>query len=157
MSAEVIAADGFELDHRIERDSVFVGRLGICEIRLMNDAAYPWCLLIPLVADARELHELTRIQRASINDSSCLLATVMMDLFSGEKMNIAALGNVVPQLHIHHIVRFSHDQAWPGPVWGRFPPKPYEPDALNLRVRDLRAALSLDAVDPADSFIDSEG
>lgn len=157
MSAEIIAAEGFELDHRIERDSVFVGRLGICEVRLMNDSAYPWCLLIPLIADATELHELTRIQRSSINDTSCLLASVMMSLFSGEKMNIAALGNVVPQLHIHHIVRFSDDQAWPGPVWGRFAASPYEPEALSLRVRALRAALSLDELEPTGSRTDSAG
>ncbi|GAA3950963.1 HIT domain-containing protein [Allohahella marinimesophila] len=157
MSAEVVAAEGFELDHRIERDTVLVGRLGICEVRLMNDSAYPWCLLVPMVADATELHELTRIQRCSINDTSCLLATVMMGLFSGEKMNVAALGNVVPQLHIHHIVRFSDDQAWPGPVWGRFPATPYEPEALSLRVADLRAALSLDDTGPIASLTDNAG
>jgi diadenosine tetraphosphate (Ap4A) HIT family hydrolase len=99
----------------------------------MNDAAYPWCLLVPEIAGAKELHELSSEQYDSLFASSRLLAGVMMQLFSGFKMNVAALGNVVPQLHIHHIVRQKADQAWPGPVWGRFPAQPYgESEKLEL-------------------------
>lgn len=121
------------LDERLAADTLFVARMDLCQVRLMNDSAYPWCLLVPEIAGARELHELSADQYDSVFASSRLLANLMMRQFSGFKMNVAALGNAVPQLHIHHIVRQKTDQAWPGPVWGRFPAQPYgESEKLEL-------------------------
>lgn len=91
----------------------------------MNDSQYPWFILVPERENIRELHELGDADRHQLWDESATLARTLTQQFKPDKLNIAALGNQVPQLHIHHIARYSHDPAWPSPVWDKLPPKPY--------------------------------
>ncbi|MDL0429804.1 HIT family protein [Marinobacter sp. TBZ242] len=119
------AEQPFVLHERLEADTISLGQSGLCEIRLMNDSNWPWVLLVPRVADVREIYQLTQEQQQQLLAESSVLGKGMMELYGGDKLNVAALGNMVPQLHLHHIVRFDGDPAWPGPVWGKLPPKPY--------------------------------
>jgi diadenosine tetraphosphate (Ap4A) HIT family hydrolase len=109
--------DAFELDSRLGRDSIFLTEDSLCQLRLMNDRRFPWILLIPKIANIREIYELSTAQQRKVWNSSALLAQSMSTTFQATKINIAALGNVVPQLHIHHIARLENDSAWPHPVW----------------------------------------
>jgi len=111
----------FKLDARLAADTVPVASWPLSELRMMNDAQYPWFILVPRQPGATELYHLSDAQRATFDTESMTLSRCLMDTFAGEKLNVAALGNVVSQLHIHHIVRFQNDAAWPAPVWGRHP------------------------------------
>ena len=115
----------FKLHPQLAQDCFHVADLELCQVLLMNDSNYPWCILVPRVNDIREVYELSAKQQELLAKESVQLSRAMMDLFSGYKMNVAALGNMVPQLHIHHIVRNQHDPAWPKPVWGVVPAVPY--------------------------------
>jgi diadenosine tetraphosphate (Ap4A) HIT family hydrolase len=130
------------LHPQLAADTVLVGRFALSELRLMRDANYPWCLLVPRRAGAREIHLLAEADQLQLLRESSRLAAAMAALFGADKMNVAALGNVVPQLHVHHIVRHVGDPAWPAPVWGRMPAQPYAEAALAERLLDLRAALA---------------
>jgi diadenosine tetraphosphate (Ap4A) HIT family hydrolase len=130
----------FVLNPRLEADSTPIGRFSLCHARLMLDSRYPWVLLIPARSGVREIHELDRDDRYALIDESSAVASKMAVLFGAEKMNIAALGNVVSQLHVHHIARFERDPAWPNPVWGRFPSLPYDAESLRIRIARLRDA-----------------
>ena len=130
----------FKLHDRLSTDTHELGRSQLCDIRLMNDSTWPWVLLVPAVPDIREIYELSEAQQQRLMHESALLSRGMMELFSGDKMNVAALGNMVPQLHVHHIVRFVDDPAWPGPVWGVRPPVGYSEEALVV-VRERMAPL----------------
>lgn len=121
---------GFQLHERLAGDTIALGHSQLCEIRLMNDRTWPWILLVPTQAGIREIYELTEGQQQRLMTESSILSREMMALFSGDKMNVAALGNMVPQLHLHHIVRFVGDPAWPGPVWGIQPPVPYSKEEI---------------------------
>ena len=131
----------FELDSRLQQDTVMVGRFDLSLVLLHKDANYPWCILVPQREDVREIHHLDVEDQIQLVHESSHLAEVMTDLFRPTKMNVAALGNVVPQLHVHHIARFADDPAWPAPVWGRVEAKVYEEEELARRVRRLRSAL----------------
>ncbi len=131
-------SNGFQLHERLAADTIELGQSRLCTIRLMNDRTWPWILLVPAVAGIREIYELTESQQQRLIAESSTLSRQMMALFSGDKMNVAALGNMVPQLHLHHIVRFTEDPAWPGPVWGIQPPVPYT-EAELTEVRRLLA------------------
>lgn len=135
------AGQSFVLHERLEADTVSLGQSRLCEIRLMNDSNWPWILLVPRVAGVREIYQLTQEQQQQLLAESSLLGEGMMELFGGDKLNVAALGNMVPQLHLHHIVRFEGDPAWPGPVWGKLPPRPYTEPALRETVSKLEAVL----------------
>lgn len=124
-------ASDFQLHDRLARDTISLGRSRLCEIRLMNDRTWPWVLLVPAIAGIREIYELASEQQQRLIEESSMLSQGMMDAFDGDKMNVAALGNMVPQLHLHHIVRFEGDPAWPGPVWGVQPPEGYSEQELS--------------------------
>ena len=115
----------FELHSQLQKDTLPLGRFSLCRLLLMNDANYPWFILVPERENVREIHELGDADRHQLWEESVELSRVLTTLFKPDKLNIAALGNQVPQLHVHHIVRYTHDPAWPHPVWGRLPPKPY--------------------------------
>jgi diadenosine tetraphosphate (Ap4A) HIT family hydrolase len=106
----------FQLHPRLKANCAVVGDLPLCRLLLMDDANYPWCILVPRRNDIREIYELSEADQQQLLRESSTLARVMMELFTAEKMNIAALGNVVPQLHVHHIARYARDAAWPKPV-----------------------------------------
>ena len=131
----------YELHPQLAADTHPLGTLGLCELRLMDDANYPWLVLVPRVAAARELIDLDAVQRHQLTDEIDLAARLLRDAFRPHKLNVAALGNLVPQLHLHVIAREENDPAWPAPVWGRVAARPYPPEALVERVRLLRDLL----------------
>lgn len=131
----------FRLHPRLHQDCERLGRLELCELLLMRDANYPWCILVPARAGIAEIYQLGEDEQRQLLRESTYLAKTMATLFTADKMNIAALGNVVPQLHIHHIVRRRDDAAWPAPVWGKVPARAYTPEALTQTVARLREAL----------------
>ncbi len=131
----------YELHPQLAADTHPLGTLGLCELRLMDDANYPWLVLVPRVAAARELIDLDAAQRHQLTDEIDLAARLLRDAFRPHKLNVAALGNMVPQLHVHVIAREENDPAWPAPVWGRVAARPYPPEALVERVRLLRDLL----------------
>ncbi|HLV77518.1 MAG TPA: HIT family protein [Marinobacter sp.] len=128
----------FRLHERLAADTHSLGRSRLCEVLLMNDSTWPWVILVPAVPDIREIYQLEQGQQVRLLEESSALSKAMMTLFDGDKMNVAALGNMVPQLHLHHIVRFEGDPAWPGPVWGKQAPVPYSDNALE----EIRARLA---------------
>lgn len=132
----------YALDPRLAADSHPVRTLPLCELRLMDDANYPWLILVPRVAGARELIDLDPVQRRTLSDEIDLALRLLRNGFRPHKLNVAALGNLVPQLHVHVIARFEDDPAWPAPVWGRVAARPYSPEALVERISMLAAALS---------------
>lgn len=132
----------FELDPRLAEDSAPLGRLPLCLVRLHRDARYPWVILVPERAGVREIHELCAEDRRALIEESAAIASAMQRALGADKMNVAALGNVVPQLHVHHIARFASDDAWPRPVWGTHPPLAYAEGALEQRIELLARAFA---------------
>lgn len=116
----------FTLHPRLAADCLALGELPLCRLLLMNDAQYPWCILVPRRDGIREIYELGETDQSALLHESSMLGRALMRAFDGTKLNVAALGNVVPQLHLHHIVRYQNDPAWPAPIWGRHPPRPYD-------------------------------
>ncbi len=127
----------FRLDARLENDSLEVGELGLCQVRLMNDARWPWLLLIPQIAGAVEIHDLEPGQQRLLAQESFLAGAALKRVTACEKINTAALGNIVRQLHVHVVARNAGDANWPGPVWGFGARQPYgENDGLIAKIRD---------------------
>jgi diadenosine tetraphosphate (Ap4A) HIT family hydrolase len=133
----------FELDPRLAADCFVLGDWPLSRVLLMNDAQYPWVILVPRRAGVREMHDLDPADQHRLADESAQLGRTLLQMFDGHKLNVAALGNIVPQLHLHHIVRFRDDPAWPAPVWGRLPRLPYAPADAEQRMAALRTALQL--------------
>lgn len=131
----------FRLHPQLAQDCEILGRFELCHLLLMRDANYPWCILVPDREEITEIYQLSPEDQQQLMRESSLLACAMAKTFSADKMNVAALGNVVPQLHVHHIVRRRGDPAWPAPVWGRVPARPYSGTALREAVDRLRGAL----------------
>lgn len=129
------------LHPQLAADTLVVGDFPLSRLLLMNESRYPWCILVPRVRGAKELHRLDDGDQLQLLRESTALARAMEAAFSPHKMNLAALGNLVPQLHVHHIARYRGDPAWPAPVWGRFPPLAYEPAAAEERLAGLRRLL----------------
>ena len=115
----------FALDPRLQHDTIALGRFPLSLLLLMNDRTYPWLILVPQREGIREIFELAPADQHQLLDESCHLAATLATLLRPDKLNIAALGNVVPQLHLHHVARFRSDPAWPAPVWGTSPAVPY--------------------------------
>lgn len=142
----------FELHPRLAADTVPVGRFPLSLLLLSKDANYPWCVLVPLREDVFEIHHLGEKDQQQLMRESCRLSEVMTSIFDADKMNVAALGNVVPQLHVHHIARSESDPAWPQPIWGVRPAASYADDQLQDRLDHLRAALVGDDFEVIDSM-----
>jgi diadenosine tetraphosphate (Ap4A) HIT family hydrolase len=136
------AADGFVLDPRLAADTVAVHELPLCSLRLMNDARWPWLILVPRRTGACELVDLDASQQSQLLQEINLCARALQRHCAPHKLNIAALGNVVAQLHIHIIARFRDDPAWPRPVWGHGEVEPYSDAALQARRSMLLVELS---------------
>lgn len=140
--SELDVQQQFELDEILANDTVLLGQWPLCSVLLSRDANYPWCILVPRRSGIREIFHLAVEDRDQLMRESCHLSEVMADLFVPDKMNVAALGNSVPQLHIHHVARFKNDKAWPGSIWGVTAPAEYTADDLEDRVSRLRSALA---------------
>ena len=130
---------GFVLHPQLAADTQHVASLPLCEALLMNDANYPWLILVPRVADACELLDLGEDDRTRLWREIDVASQVLREQFAPDKINIASLGNVVSQLHVHVIARFKDDAAWPKPVWGAQPARPYAANEAGTRIEALRA------------------
>lgn len=137
----------FELHPRLAADTLPVGDAPLSRLLLMNDRQYPWAILVPRRADIREIYQLDDADQQQLWRESAALSRAMMQIFGGHKLNVAALGNLVPQLHLHHVVRQPDDAAWPAPVWGKVPAVPYDAATVRERLDALRGALALTARD----------
>ena len=131
----------FVLDERLQQDTVTLGNFPLCRLLLMNDASYPWFILVPRREEVSELFQLDPADQQLLWREATALAEIVKDTFGADKMNVATLGNVVSQLHVHVIARRRDDAAWPAPVWGKLPAKPYEAAALQAVLDKVRIAL----------------
>ena len=133
--------DAFELDARLAADTALVADLSLCRVGLMNDATFPWLILVPRRAGVTEIVDLAPADAALLMDEIRLASRVLRGLTGCDKLNVAALGNMVPQLHVHVIARFRADPAWPGPVWGKVPARGYDAAPKAALVAALRSGL----------------
>jgi diadenosine tetraphosphate (Ap4A) HIT family hydrolase len=133
----------FTLDPRLAADTLFVGDLALCRVLLMNDSRFPWLILVPRGENWSEIHDLAPPERAVLIEETALAGERLKALAKAKKINIGALGNMAPQLHVHVVARFAGDVAWPGPVWGSGKAVAYEPAAAALLVEKLRLLLEL--------------
>jgi len=132
----------FVLDPRLQQDTLPVGDFPLCRLLLMNDANYPWFILVPRREEVSELFQLDALDQQALWQEATMLAETLKDAFGADKMNIATLGNMVSQLHMHVIARRRDDPAWPAPVWGRLPAQPYGDEQV-LAIKDrLRLVLA---------------
>lgn len=131
----------FTLHPRLDADTVPVTSLGLCRVLLMQDCRFPWLVLAPEKPDLRDLHDLDTNDQITAMAEIDVVSRALAAIHSPDKMNVAALGNMVPQLHIHVIARFTTDAAWPGPVWGVGEAEAYETEALAEILGTLRNAL----------------
>ena len=129
----------FQLDQRLEADTHHVAELKLCRLLLMNDQRFPWLILVPRRAGARELIDLLPGDQQQLWQEIAAVSRLLQSEFKPDKLNIAMLGNRVPQLHVHIIARFEKDAAWPKPVWGVGQTEAYKPEAaadLTSRLRE---------------------
>jgi diadenosine tetraphosphate (Ap4A) HIT family hydrolase len=136
----------FLLDPRLAADTFPVGDLALCRVLLMNDSRFPWLILVPRLAHSSEIHDLEPDQRGVLMEEAALAGKRLKALARVEKINTGALGNMVPQLHVHVVGRHAGDAAWPGPVWGAGRASPYQPEAAATLVEELHRALDLRAI-----------
>ncbi len=132
----------FQLHDMLIKDCIDIFELPLCKVLLMNDKQYPWFILVPKVSNIVDIYELEWEQQTQFLNESSLLSEVLMGIYKGTKMNVGALGNLCPQLHIHHIVRFQDDVAWPKPIWGLLPPIPYADDEIEKVKNSVCTALN---------------
>jgi predicted alpha/beta hydrolase family esterase/diadenosine tetraphosphate (Ap4A) HIT family hydrolase len=135
------AAAPFELDPRLEADSRLIAQGPLSQLRLLDEARYPWCVLVPKVAGVEDVRHLSEAQRAHLVRETSALSEAMDRAFAPDKVNVGSLGNVVRQLHVHVVARRLGDEAWPGPVWGRSPRVGATSALLAERSHRLLAAL----------------
>lgn len=131
----------FILDTRLQEDTWLIGDFPLCRLLLSNDSNYPWFILVPRREGISELFQLDDADRQLMWAETTALAGVLKELFTADKMNVATLGNVVSQLHMHVIARYASDAAWPGPVWGKHPAKPYNEADVQVIRDKLKAGL----------------
>ncbi|GMQ90837.1 MAG: HIT domain-containing protein [Gammaproteobacteria bacterium] len=130
------------LHPQLEKDCLLIGHFPLCYLLLMRDANYPWLILVPDREDISEIFQLSESDQQQLMQESSILASVLAKQFQADKINIAALGNVVPQLHIHHIVRYKDDVAWPAPVWGAVAAREYTEGGLVQIIKKLKQGLA---------------
>lgn len=109
----------FTLDPRLQQDTLDIADFSLCKVLLMNDARYPWVILVPKITGLTEIFQLDDAGQQQLMVESNFVAEKLKKVVQADKMNVAALGNVVSQLHIHHVARFIQDETWPAPVWGK--------------------------------------
>ncbi|AFT67924.1 MAG: HIT domain-containing protein [Cycloclasticus pugetii] len=131
----------FKLHPWLAEDCYYLGDFPLCALLLSKDANYPWYILVPRQAGIVEAFQLNKQDQQTLQDESLQFSQALSAAFSADKMNIAALGNMVPQLHLHHIVRYKHDAAWPNPIWGHVSAKQYTPSALQDRIQKTHQLL----------------
>jgi len=131
----------FELHPRLATDTVFIEDWPLSRVLLLNDARYVWLALVPRRARLSELHDVASEDRSAWTEEVMRASAGLKRLTGTAKINVGALGNIVPQLHIHIVARAPGDPAWPGPVWGHSPAVPYAAPALEQQLARLRGRL----------------
>ena len=131
----------FQLHPRLEADTVIIGRFPLSLLLLSRDANYPWCILVPQREGMEEIYQLDSADQLQLLHESSLLAETLARLFAADKINVATIGNMVPQLHMHHVARFKSDAAWPRPIWGTVDAVAYPEDMLAHRVERIATSL----------------
>ena len=131
----------FTLSERLKSDTVELGRLELSRLLIMNDRSLPWLILVPEREGIREIDELMSEDRRLLIEEIACVSDLIRRLYDPQKINVGALGNLVPQLHIHVIGRFKSDRAWPGPIWGTGPVEAYGVDELDIVKEKIRSAL----------------
>lgn len=134
----------FALDPRLQQDTLPIGDFPLCRLLLSNDSNYPWFILVPRRENISELFQLDDDDQLQLWKETTALAETLKDSFDADKLNVATLGNVVSQLHMHVIVRKREDAAWPAPVWGKHPARPYNAEQVTAIGERLRAVLTDD-------------
>lgn len=138
----------FLLHPQLQADTLPVVRLGLSRLLLMNDATYPWLILVPERGGVSEIADLDAADRAALIEEITVVSRALTAMLQPDKLNVAAIGNIVPQLHVHLVARFRSDPVWPAPIWGRTPPHPYNSATaaeLQARLRrHLQQALRAD-------------
>ena len=132
----------FTLHKQLEADTTFITDLPLSRVLLINDSHYPWIVLVPRRTDATEIYKLSSEDQTQLLKESTQTCKVMEALFEPDKMNVAAIGNIVPQLHLHHVARFTSDIAWPAPVWGFAQAAAYDNTTIENTVTSIREALN---------------
>ncbi|BCG65978.1 MAG: hypothetical protein methR_P3850 [Methyloprofundus sp.] len=132
----------FSLHPQLQKDCIDLGSLTLCQVLLMNDSQFPWLILVPKRANISEIYQLSAADQQQLMRESSHIAAQLNTLFHADKINIAALGNMVPQLHIHHVVRYTTDKAWPAPIWGEFDATAYTDKELKVMHSKLQNILS---------------
>ncbi|WKZ33741.1 MAG: HIT family protein [Thermodesulfobacteriota bacterium] len=130
----------FNLHQKLLNDTFEITRLKLSLALLMNDSSFPWVILVPMREGVTELHDLPAVDRAVLMEEMAAASRAIEKLYRPDKINIGALGNIVPQLHIHVVGRKRDDRAWPGPVWGSGSPLPYPEAALKAALASLKRA-----------------
>ena len=120
----------FSLAPELQRDCIELADWPLCKVLLMNDSQYPWFILVPRIAGVKEIIDLSEELQITLLQESSKLSKLLQQVFKPDKLNVAALGNMVPQLHVHHIARFTTDAAWPTPIWGKLPAVPYTDEQI---------------------------
>ncbi|KAB2672893.1 HIT domain-containing protein [Ochrobactrum sp. LMG 5442] len=131
----------FELDKRLNADTFFVAKLGLCELRLMNDRRWPWLILVPRRPDLTEIHDMTPLDQTMLTFETGIVAQALKTVTACHKINTGALGNIVRQLHLHVIARSEGDAGWPGPVWGFGTRETYDEKDAHRLIADILGAL----------------
>jgi len=134
----------FALNSQLQQDTLPVGDFPLCRLLLSNDSNYPWFILVPRRDDISEIFQLGVADQQRLWQETTVLAEALKKAFDADKMNVAALGNVVSQLHMHVIVRKREDAAWPAPIWGKQPAVPYGSEQVAAIVERLRGVLPED-------------
>lgn len=137
------ASPAWSLNSNLEKDTINIGDLPLSRVLVIKDANYPWLLLVPRRADAVEITDLGEIEQAQLMTEINRVARALKEVTGAHKLNIAALGNVVPQLHVHIIARRTTDAAWPRPVWGVVPALPHDPQEVEAFIGALRRKIWL--------------
>lgn len=134
----------FELHPQLAKDCIEVGDFPLSKVLLLNDSHYPWIILVPRRENIDEIFQLTDEDQRQLLAESSILCEAMATYFKADKMNVAALGNKVSQLHLHHIVRYKNDISWPNPVWGVVAAKPYNKTELDDLIVLLQSIICFD-------------
>jgi diadenosine tetraphosphate (Ap4A) HIT family hydrolase len=134
--------NSFYLDPRLAEGSIGVASLELCEVLLFNNALFPWVILVPQRAEIKEIIDLNAQDRITLIQEISMISEIMQEVFSPDKLNVAALGNIVPQLHVHIIARYQSDSAWPQPVFGNGK-KPYDPEYSGKIINRLKEKIIL--------------
>ncbi|MGB0495100.1 MAG: HIT domain-containing protein [Kangiellaceae bacterium] len=132
----------FELNPQLMTDSVVIGDFPLTRLLMMNDSQFPWFVLVPKRVNIKEVYQLPKHEQAILWEESSKLSELLMRHFKGDKLNVAAIGNIVSQFHLHHVVRYENDSCWPKPIWGQKPMKAFIQKEIDEIIAKLAPHLS---------------